>query len=325
MEKIAVIVPVYNVEKYLDRCINSILLQTYDNFELILINDGSTDKSGSICDLYSKNNRRIHVIHQKNAGVSAARNVGMDYVCKFTKCTWICFVDSDDYINKNFLKILYEAGQNDKTKLIMCDYTTQKDEIDLLIQDTYSEVMAPEEVYITFPRVTNSVCAKLYKLDLIRKYKFPEGKIMEDAHIFYKVLFDILNVSISVIDKPLYFYTLNSNGIYNSKWKPERLESIIAMKNQVEFMKYNNYDRALNTASYVYMLTIFKELKWLKETNPKMKKYEKLLRKKLKKAIIDYKKITGKSLRDEIWYYDYAYPFLSILYWKIKSYFSKRN
>ena len=88
-------------------------------------------------------------------------------------------------------------------------------------------------------------------------------------------------------------------------------------------MKDNHYERALHTASYVYMVTIFKELKHLQQTAPEMKKYEKLLRKKLRKAIRQYKKITGKSLKDENWYYDYAYPFFSVLYWSIKSQIKK--
>ncbi len=316
MKNIAVIVPVYNVEKYLDKCVNSILYQTYNDFKLILVDDGSTDKSGAMCDSYAENDCRIHVIHQKNEGVSVARNTGIDYVCNNTDCDWICFVDSDDYINQKFLEILFDISNKDKTDLVMCDYTTKTDEISLE-KCIDSQILSPENVYVSFPRITNNIWAKLYKTDLFKKHRFPVGKIMEDAHTFYKVLFDAKKVS--VINIPLYFYTINLNGIYNSKWKPERLEAITATQNQVQFMKDNHYDKALYTASYVYMLTIFKELKCLKETNPQMKKYEKLLRKKLRKAIREYKKITGKSLKDENWYYDYAYPFLSMLYWGIKS------
>lgn len=320
MGEIGVIVPVYNVEKYLDKCINSILCQTYDNFELILVDDGSTDKSGIICDLYAENDCRIHVIHQKNGGVSVARNTGIEYVSKKTSCKWICFVDSDDFIDRQFLEILFAISSKDKTDLVMCDYTTKMDEM-LLKKCVDSQILNPEDAYVSFPRVTNNIWAKLYKIDLFKNHRFPVGKIMEDAHTFYKVLFDAKKVSVTNI--PLYFYTINPNGIYNSKWKPERIESIVATQNQVQFMKDNHYDKALHTASYVYMLTIFKELKYLKETNSEMKKYEKLLRKKLRKAIRDYRKITGKSLESETWYYDYAYPFFSMLYWAMKSQIEK--
>lgn len=316
MGKIAVIVPVYNVEKYLDECINSILQQTYNNFELILIDDGSTDKSGIMCDVYAKNDSRIHAIHQKNGGVSVARNTGIDYIFNNTNCDWMCFVDSDDIISEKFLETLMNIAIGDKTNLIMCDYTTKIDEISLE-KCIDSQILTPEDVYVSFPKITNNIWAKLYKIDLFKNHRFPSGKIMEDAHTFYKVLFDAKKIS--VVNIPLYFYTINPNGIYNSKWKPERIESIIAMQNQVKFMKDNNYNKALNTASYAYMLTIFKELKCLKETNSDMKEYEKLLRKKLRKAIREYRKITGKSLKSESWYYDSAYPFLSMLYWFIKS------
>lgn len=317
MKEIAIIVPVYNVEKYLDKCIHSILYQTYNKFKLILIDDGSEDKSGIMCDLYAKKDSRIHVIHQKNEGVSVARNTGINYVLNNTNCDWVCFVDSDDTINENFLEILMNIAIEDKTDLVMCDYTTKIDEFTLGYNDIKSQTMKPEDVYVSFPKITNNIWAKLYKINLFKNHRFPVGKIMEDAHTFYKVLFDATKVS--VINIPLYFYTINPNGIYNSKWKPERMESIIATQNQVKFMKDNNYKKALNTASYVYMLTIFKELKYLKETNPEMKEYKKLLRKKLKKAIREYRKITGKSLKQENWYYDYAYPFLSMIYWGIKS------
>ena len=321
MGTIAVIVPVYNVEKYLDECINSILQQTYNNFELILVDDGSMDKSGIMCDLYAKKDSRIYVIHQKNGGLSAARNTGLNYVYSNKKnYNWICFIDSDDYVHKEFLEILFNTGKNENTDLVMCDYTTKADQI-LLEKHIYSQVINPEDVYIKFSKIINTACAKLYNINLFEKYRFPVGKIMEDAHTTYKVLFEAKKVS--VINIPLYFYRINLNGIYHSKWKPERLEAIVATQNQLQFMKDNNYNEALNAASYVYMLTIFKELKYLKETAPEMKKYEKLLRKKLRKAIRQYKKMTGKSLTSENWYYDYAYPCFSMLYWFIKSQIKK--
>lgn len=104
--KISVIIPVYNVEKYLPQCIESIINQTYRNFELLLIDDGSTDSSGIICDRYAQNDPRLRVYHQKNQGVSAARNLGIDQAM----CEWICFIDSDDYIGKNYLSSFLDQG-----------------------------------------------------------------------------------------------------------------------------------------------------------------------------------------------------------------------
>lgn len=108
--KISIIVPVYNVEKYLARCIDSILEQTFSDFECLLIDDGSPDCSGALCDEYAHKDNRIHVIHQKNAGVSAARNRGLDAA----RGEWICFVDSDDWCAKDMLSLLYGAAfEND--------------------------------------------------------------------------------------------------------------------------------------------------------------------------------------------------------------------
>ena len=100
---ISIVVPIYNVEKYLEKCINSIIIQTYKNIEIILVNDGSTDSSGKICDIYLKKDKRIKVIHKKNGGLSDARNVGIENA----KGKYIAFIDSDDFIDSDFIEILY--------------------------------------------------------------------------------------------------------------------------------------------------------------------------------------------------------------------------
>ena len=120
---ISVIVPVYNTEKYLRRCIDSILAQTYSDFELILIDDGSTDNSGKICDDYAEKDNRIVVIHQDNKGQAIARNVGLDYVFEKDNSEWISFVDSDDCIHGRYLETLLAAGIKNCVKISVCDYT----------------------------------------------------------------------------------------------------------------------------------------------------------------------------------------------------------
>ena len=109
MAKISVIVPVYKVEETIGKCIESILNQTYPDFELILIDDGSPDRSGVICDEYSKKDGRIKVIHKKNAGVSSARNAGIEWVLENSDSEWISFVDSDDWVHSDYLSKLYGA------------------------------------------------------------------------------------------------------------------------------------------------------------------------------------------------------------------------
>ena len=130
MPKISVIVPVYNVEKHLPRCIESILAQTFSDFELILVNDESSDNSGQICDEYSMRDNRIKVIHQKNGGPGSARNTGIDYVMQQEKAKWICFVDSDDWLHPQYLEILYKAARQENCKIAIC---RQLQSIDIIV------------------------------------------------------------------------------------------------------------------------------------------------------------------------------------------------
>lgn len=117
-ELISVIVPVYNVEKYIDKCINSIINQTYKNLEIILVDDGSPDNCGNICDEYSKKDNRIIVIHKENGGVSSARNIGI----KNAKGKWITFVDSDDWIENDYVEKLSKIGIQNKAEVVLCGY-----------------------------------------------------------------------------------------------------------------------------------------------------------------------------------------------------------
>lgn len=120
---VSIIVPVYNVEKYLEKCVNSILAQTYTNIEVILIDDGSTDKCPQICDEYACKNKRVNVVHQKNSGVSAARNTGL----KIARGTYVGFVDPDDWIDTNMYEILVEKIETSQAELAICGYNRVKD------------------------------------------------------------------------------------------------------------------------------------------------------------------------------------------------------
>ena len=119
---ISVIVPVYNVEKYLNRCIDSILAQTFTDFELILVDDGSPDNCGKICDEYAAKDSRIHVIHKANGGLSDARNAGIDWAFANSNSEWVTFMDSDDWIPDNYLFELYHACVQNLSQVAICDY-----------------------------------------------------------------------------------------------------------------------------------------------------------------------------------------------------------
>ena len=169
MAQISVIVPVYNTEKYLHRCIDSILAQTYTDFELLLINDGSTDESGEICDEYAKKDSRIVVIHKVNEGVSIARNTGI----KRSSSKYITFIDSDDYIANDMIEQLYIALHNTESDISVCNFQSKLPldaDNDFKVK-TYSSMQALKEILIE-RKFCTSACAKLYKTKLFSNVFF---------------------------------------------------------------------------------------------------------------------------------------------------------
>lgn len=186
---VSVIVPVYNVEKYLDRCLESIVKQTYGNLEIILIDDGSTDASGDLCDAWSKKDTRIKVQHFENCGVSAARNRGIEA----TRGSWIVFIDPDDYVGENhILNLLSTALGMDVSLAITTAETTLCGEempAQKTIPSGYKLMDAPEAMSIACEArlFGASVCGRIFSSQLTKFLKFPEGKYYEDQFITYRV------------------------------------------------------------------------------------------------------------------------------------------
>lgn len=184
MSKISVIVPVYKAEKYLDECINSVLLQTYSDFELVLVDDGSPDKSGEICDRYAQNDERIKVFHQKNAGVCVARNKGLE----LSSGDYYTFLDSDDTLSKYALEVLYkDIAENDADMAIGAvdgiDFTdvVPSGNPDFVWTDTQALEKSIEDNPYTY-----SSCAKLYKSNFFKDVRFEEGRrIHEDSYFVF--------------------------------------------------------------------------------------------------------------------------------------------
>lgn len=188
--KISIIVPVYNVEKYLAKCIDSILEQTYSDFECVLIDDGSPDCSGALCDEYARKDNRIHVIHQKNAGVSAARNRGLDAA----KGEWICFVDSDDWCAKDMLSILYSAAhENDADVVCGAALSTDGKKKKHLLLPVSGILNLPHD----FPRYLHAPWGKLFSRNCILQScaRFPEEiAYAEDFFFTFTVFFSAKKV-----------------------------------------------------------------------------------------------------------------------------------
>lgn len=210
-ELISIIVPVYNVEKYLDRCIESILAQSYTNFELLLIDDGSTDGSLRICKEYEELDTRIRTFHKKNGGLSDARNFGLDRM----KGQYVTFIDSDDYVGSDYLKILFEMiedGISDVTIVGVEDFYENKMTVDIS-QDDVRTVIKREDIFkemVKFDKFTWSACAKLFKRELFERNRFPVGALYEDLRIIPYMLCGCNVISCSSYKQ--YYYYINRVG-----------------------------------------------------------------------------------------------------------------
>ncbi|ORP03502.1 glycosyltransferase family 2 protein [Streptococcus mitis] len=206
-EKISVIVPVYNVEAYLKRCVESILHQTYTNFELILINDGSTDSSGQICDQLAHQYENIKVYHIENAGVSNARNVGI----QLATGAWITFVDSDDFVTKDYLATLASAVEGENVGFVIAPLHHIKNGIETAFPP-YSgrkELWSTEETMKELLMTTKTSffpVAKLFKRDLLVDEKFNTDYHLAEDALFLTELLLKTRCSSVFIDKPIYYY-----------------------------------------------------------------------------------------------------------------------
>lgn len=219
MPKISVIVPVYKVEELLGRCVDSILNQSFSDFELILVDDGSPDRSGSICDEYARKDSRVRVIHKENGGLSSARNAGIEIALG----DYFSFVDSDDMIHPELLRFLYNALLKHDADIASTRYISFREfkpdivplynvEEKLLLSGDFLDSLYPTH----FEQIGVSAWGKLYKSELFRKLRYPNGKIYEDLHIYLKLL--QLCRRIVVVSEPMYYYYTGNISITKSSY-----------------------------------------------------------------------------------------------------------
>lgn len=239
-EIISVIVPVYNVEKYLNKCVDSIVNQTYKNLEIILVDDGSPDNCPKICDEYAKKDNRIKVIHKENGGLSDARNKGIEVATG----KYIGFVDSDDWIDKDMYKVLYENLTRYKADISCCDLIRVKDgninNGQLKKFNSEIEVFDIDEYMKIFFKIDTQECVyyavnKLYKRELIDKELYPKGLTSEDVEGTCKVLLKCKKIV--NINYPYYYYYQNENSITGRKFSEKDLDLIKIWDHVVEICK----------------------------------------------------------------------------------------
>ena len=210
---LSVIVPVYNVEECLGRCVDSILAQTYSHLAVILVDDGAKDKSGAICDDYAARDSRVKVIHKENGGLSSARNAGLDAA----QGEYIAFVDSDDWITTDAYAHMLSLARKYDVKLVCggrYDVSGKTGEKTLGLCPTREEVISAEELagrIFLWDGCDSSACDKLYHRSILENYRFPEGKVCEDVPVTYKIVLSAECVAMS--DRPFYHYYHRAGSI----------------------------------------------------------------------------------------------------------------
>ncbi len=233
---ISIIVPVFNVEKYLKKCVISLIAQTYENLEIILVDDGSDDNSPKICECLAKEDSRIIVIHQSNSGVSAARNVGFEAA----RGEFIAFVDGDDYISPYMIESLYDRIVADQSDLAICGYKKVNEEGHELSTATIPDmVVSGTQAIKMHYRDTAGIMVlpwdKLYHRKLFNDIRFPVGKRCEDEAVFY--LFLDLCERVSILAEPYYYYIQHKDSFMGRSYSVERLDGVEAFYKRYLFYR----------------------------------------------------------------------------------------
>ena len=247
---ISVIVPVYRVEKYLERCVKSILSQTYKNLEVILVDDGSPDQCPAICDACAEKDARVKVIHQENKGLSGARNAGIDAASG----EYLAFVDSDDYVSPHFIEELYQLLQDTGCAIGQCRFSYVKE--DGLVEEgdsafcIYRGEGLMEQLYGPEEKATCFVVAwnKLYRAELFKEtgIRYPEGRIHEDEATTYRLFHEAKKLAF--LDRALYGYYTENGGSITSVFSAKRLQWLTAHEERIAFFKKNGYEKLLPVA-----------------------------------------------------------------------------
>ena len=235
---VSVIIPVYNVEKYLRRCVDSVLAQTYQNIEIILVDDGSPDGCGAICDEYAKKDGRIKVIHKLNGGLSSARNAGLDIAVG----NYIVFIDSDDWVDARFVEVLRNALVDNGADMSACLFCRAKDETAVRnFTQKNTEIITEDKFFCALQENSYAgyACNKLFKREIIAKHRLRFDEKIFNGEDFPFAL-DYLQYAKKVVfeKQDLYFYFFNQNGIMQTIRLSERFLTILyAREKALAFLK----------------------------------------------------------------------------------------
>lgn len=263
MAEITVIVPVYKVQDYLNQCIDSILDQSFQNFDLVLVDDGSPDTCPQICDSYAEKDERITVVHKQNGGLSDARNAGIDWAVAQSNSNFLAFVDSDDYLHPNYLMTLYQTAQKEKADLVICDFT-RVNESGKIIESAYGYFnLVTEDKRKLFEclRLNWRVVPawnKLYHKSCFAALRFPVGKVHEDSFVIHHVFWNCRRAAF--IPDELYFYRQRNNSIMGSESVKSKLDGLEAYVEQYVFRQEHSslLINATPSVDFLYGFSILK-------------------------------------------------------------------
>lgn len=271
-ETISVVVPVYNVESYLERCVKSIVNQTYKNLDIILVDDGSTDHCGYMCDMFESSDNRIRVLHKENGGLSDARNAGI----RVAQGEYITFVDSDDYISSNYIDELVRAIEDTDSDMSMVDtrVVDESSEVNTNPQIGNITVLSKKEAIkrTLHNNLRQSAWGKLYRRSVFKNVLFPVGMLYEDLAIVFNLLDQVSTIARS--DAKLYTYVVRPGSIMQSRFNPKQYESLQVADDAAEFIKCNYPEFAIEAEGkkvYTYF-TVLKNMSGPIGENEEIKK-----------------------------------------------------
>ncbi len=262
---VSIIVPIYKVEKYLQACIDSICAQTYPWLEIILVDDGSPDQCGDICDANSEQDFRITVVHKQNGGLSSARNAGLD----IASGKYVAFIDSDDTIHLRFVEILVELCEQYHCDIAQCDFLAiAEDSLKLpknprQIVSFYDGKQALYELCTSGEAMKYTIaCNKLYRKRLFEKIRYPVGRINEDEFITYLLFWDAKKVAVT--NEYLYYYLKHTTSIMGQKFSVKRLDGLVAFKERLNFLKEKELKKEYFATLQKYFNLLIRDYELLK-------------------------------------------------------------
>lgn len=258
MNLVSCIVPIYNVKDYMRKCVESLIDQTYSNIEIILVDDGSTDGSGLICDDYAKQDNRIKVIHKENGGLSSARNAGID----ISKGDFLMFIDGDDYLASETVEYLIQIQENVDVIVDLIQFRYKEVEYDELIKrdKDVHEVklcMQTEEMFeqlYELGGVAASACTKLYRKNIFDEVRYPEGILHEDEYVITDILAKAKGVLYT--DKVLYYYVKRQGSIVHASFNPKKMDVFISIKCRLQYLQKQEWKGLIRKEHYRYYMTL---------------------------------------------------------------------